>query len=124
MANFTAADIKALREKTGAGMLDVKKALEEAEGDAAKAEEILRIKGAKSAAKRADRAVSEGLVVSSIVDVDGGQRGVRLRRKAAESAPDQAGPGKGGQLHGLCGLLGPSRRLHGDGRDHRALCRA
>lgn len=76
MANFTAADIKALREKTGAGMLDVKKALEEAEGDAAKAEEILRIKGAKTAAKRADRAVSEGLVVSSIVDTDAGQRGV------------------------------------------------
>ena len=60
MANFTAADIKALREKTGAGMMDVKKALEEANGDAAKAEEILRVKGAKTAAKRADRAASDG----------------------------------------------------------------
>ena len=76
MANFTAADIKALREKTGAGMLDVKKALDEANGDAAKAEEILRVKGAKSAAKRADRAVSEGRVVSAIADVNGKQRGV------------------------------------------------
>lgn len=76
MANFTVADIKALREKTGAGMMDVKKALTEAEGDAAKAEEILRIKGAKTAAKRADRAASDGLVVSAIVEKDGGQRGI------------------------------------------------
>ena len=76
MANFTVADIKALREKTGAGMMDVKKALTEAEGDTAKAEEILRIKGAKTAAKRADRAASDGLVVSAIVEKDGGQRGI------------------------------------------------
>ena len=45
MANYTTADIKALREKTGAGMLDVKKALDEANGDAEKAIEIIRVKG-------------------------------------------------------------------------------
>ena len=47
MANYTAADIKALRERTGAGMLDVKKALDEADGDSAKALEIIRVKGLK-----------------------------------------------------------------------------
>ena len=47
MANYTAADIKALREKTGAGMLDVKKALDEANGDQQKAMEIIRVKGLK-----------------------------------------------------------------------------
>ena len=64
MANFTAADIKALREQTAAGMLDVKKALEEADGDVEKAVEILRLKGAKGNAKRADRSTSEGLVIA------------------------------------------------------------
>lgn len=64
MANFTIADIKALREQLGTGMTDTKKALEEAEGDRAKAVEILRLKGAKGNAKRADRSTSEGLVVS------------------------------------------------------------
>ena len=52
MANYTTADIKALREKTGAGMLDVKKALDEADGDAEKAIEIIRVKGLKGIAKR------------------------------------------------------------------------
>ncbi|MEZ7898544.1 MAG: translation elongation factor Ts [Flaviflexus sp.] len=75
MANYTAADIKALREKTGAGMLDVKNALAEAEGDAARAEELLRLKGLKSIAKREDRTASAGLVVSEVVDTDGGQTG-------------------------------------------------
>src|SRR3954451_2806027 len=69
MANYTAADIKALREKTGAGMLDVKKALDEADGDQAKAEEILRVKGQKGVAKREGRNASNGLVA---IDVDGG----------------------------------------------------
>ena len=52
MANFTAADVKALREQTGAGMMDVKKALTEADGDAEKALEIIRLKGLKSLSKR------------------------------------------------------------------------
>jgi elongation factor Ts len=52
MANFTIADIKALREQLGTGMVDTKKALEEADGDLEKAVEILRLKGAKGNAKR------------------------------------------------------------------------
>ncbi|MGC0143858.1 translation elongation factor Ts [Pseudactinotalea sp. Z1732] len=76
MANYTAADIKALRERTGAGMLDVKKALDEAGGDSDKALELIRIKGLKGVSKREDRAASDGLVASSIVAGEGGQRGV------------------------------------------------
>ena len=66
MANYTAADIKALREQTGAGMLDVKKALDEAEGDRAKATEILRVKGLKGVTKREGRTTSNGLVTASV----------------------------------------------------------
>lgn len=64
MANYTAADIKALREKTGAGMLDVKKALDEANGDQQKAQEIIRVKGLKGITKREGRAAAEGLVAA------------------------------------------------------------
>lgn len=66
MANYTAADIKSLRELTGAGMLDVKSALDEAQGDQEKAIEILRLKGMKSVAKREGRATSEGLVAAQV----------------------------------------------------------
>jgi elongation factor Ts len=62
MANYTAADVKRLREMTGAGMMDCKKALEENGGDFDKAVEFLRIKGAKDVGKRAERATAEGLV--------------------------------------------------------------
>jgi len=60
----SAADVKALREKTGAPMMDVKNALEEAEGDESKAIEILRKKGAASAAKRGGRGTAEGVVAA------------------------------------------------------------
>ncbi|WP_418277302.1 translation elongation factor Ts [Isoptericola jiangsuensis] len=73
MANYTAADIKALRERTGAGMLDVKKALDEADGNAEKAIEIIRKKGLARAAKREGNATSEGLVAVKVVDGDAGQ---------------------------------------------------
>ncbi|WP_030016026.1 MULTISPECIES: translation elongation factor Ts [Micrococcales] len=66
MANYTAADIKALRERTGAGMLDVKKALDEAEGDQQKALEIIRVKGLKGVTKREGRATAEGLVAARV----------------------------------------------------------
>lgn len=66
MANYTAADIKALREQTGAGMLDVKKALDEADGDRAKATEILRVKGLKGVTKREGRTTSNGLVTAQV----------------------------------------------------------
>ena len=64
MANFTAADVKALREQTGAGMMDVKKALTEAAGDAEKALEIIRLKGLKSLSKREGRQASAGLLAA------------------------------------------------------------
>jgi elongation factor Ts len=64
MANFTAADVKRLRELTGAGMLDCKNALSEADGEFDKAVEALRIKGAKDVGKRAERATAEGLVAA------------------------------------------------------------
>jgi elongation factor Ts len=66
MANYTAADIKALRERTGAGMLDVKKALDEANGDADKALEIIRVKGLKGVSKREGRSASDGLVAAHV----------------------------------------------------------
>jgi elongation factor Ts len=64
MANFSLEDVKALRERLGTGMVDTKNALVEAEGDMEKAVEILRLKGAKGNAKRADRSTSEGLVAA------------------------------------------------------------
>ncbi|GAA3749966.1 elongation factor Ts [Spinactinospora alkalitolerans] len=62
MANYTAADVKKLRELTGAGMMACKKALEESAGDFEKAVEILRVKGAKDVGKRAERTAANGLV--------------------------------------------------------------
>ena len=78
MAKIALADIKALRDKTGAGMMDVKNALTKAEGDVAKAEELLRLKGLKTAAKRADRKASSGLVISKILKDESGETGVLL----------------------------------------------
>ncbi|MCF8366733.1 MAG: translation elongation factor Ts [Bacteroidales bacterium] len=63
MANITAADVAKLRKQTGAGMMDCKKALQESEGDFEKAIEILRKKGAKVAANRADKDATEGYVL-------------------------------------------------------------
>ena len=66
MANFSAADVKKLRDATGAGMMDCKKALDEADGDFDKAIEMLRVKGAAKAAKRgAEREATAGLVATS-----------------------------------------------------------
>ncbi|MEP2937475.1 MAG: translation elongation factor Ts [Gilvibacter sp.] len=74
MANITAADVNKLRKATGAGMMDCKKALVEAEGDFDQAIEILRKKGQKVAAKRADRDSSEGAVIAKVND--GASKGV------------------------------------------------
>lgn len=63
---INAADVKSLRERTGAGMLDCKKALEEANGDLTKAAELLREKGLAAAAKKGDRVATEGVVESYI----------------------------------------------------------
>jgi len=64
MAEFTAADVKRLRDATGAGMMDCKKALTEADGDYDKAVEFLRVKGAKDVGKRLERSTTNGIVVS------------------------------------------------------------
>ena len=73
MANFTAADVKRLREQTGAGMMDCKNALQEASGDLEAAVELLRLKGAKDVNKRATRTAANGLVTA---ELDGTQAGV------------------------------------------------
>jgi elongation factor Ts len=65
-AEVSAADVKALRERTGAGIMDCKAALAEADGEIEKAIELLRIKGQASAAKRSGRATGEGIVASYI----------------------------------------------------------
>lgn len=64
MANVSLEDIKTLRDRLGTGMVDTKNALVEADGDLEKATEILRLKGAKGNAKRADRSTSEGLIAA------------------------------------------------------------
>lgn len=68
MANITAAEVNKLRKSTGAGMMDCKKALVEAEGDFDKAIEVLRKKGQKVAANRADRESTEGAVIAKVND--------------------------------------------------------
>jgi elongation factor Ts len=66
VANISAKDVKELRDRTGAGMMDSKAALQEAGGDTDKAIEILRVKGQAQAAKRGERAASEGVVASYV----------------------------------------------------------
>ena len=73
MANFSAADVKRLREQTGAGILDCRNALQEADGDLNAAVEILRLKGVKDAGKRAARTAGNGLVTA---ELDGNSAGV------------------------------------------------
>ena len=77
MSSISAADVKKLREQTGAGMMDCKKALVEAEGDFEKAIEILRKKGQKLSAKRAEREAKEGVVLTEISE--DGKRGVVVK---------------------------------------------
>ena len=75
MAAITAALIKQVREETGAGMLDVKKALTEAEGDVARAKEIIRAKGIQAAGKREGRKAQEGTIASKVVETANGETG-------------------------------------------------
>jgi elongation factor Ts len=72
MANYTAADVKRLREQTGAGMLDCRNALVDAEGNFDAAVEALRIKGAKDVTKRAQRTAGNGLVTAALQDTSSG----------------------------------------------------
>ncbi len=71
MAAYTAADVKALREKTGAGMMDAKKALEEAGGDMEAAVDALRAKGLATAQKKSSRTAAEGLVGVAVAGTSG-----------------------------------------------------
>jgi len=73
MANFSSADVKRLREQTGAGIMDCRNALQEADGDLDAAVEILRLKGVKDAGKRATRTAGNGLVTA---ELDGNSAGV------------------------------------------------
>lgn len=66
MANYTTADIKKLREETGAGMMDCKKALDEAKGNFDEAKEIVRQRGLAKAEKKADRETKEGYIASYV----------------------------------------------------------
>ncbi|MEL4164445.1 translation elongation factor Ts [Corynebacterium bovis] len=98
MANYTAADVKKLRETTGSGMLACKKALEESDGNFDKAVEILRIKGAKDVGKRAERTADEGLKALSAkigeklqlrraVTLEGDNVAVYLHHRSADLPP-------------------------------------
>lgn len=82
--NITAADVNKLRQATGAGMMDCKKALTEAGGDFEKAVEILRMAGQKVAAKRADNETSEGVI---LVDVSDSGKSAKVVAFACETEP-------------------------------------
>lgn len=82
--NITAADVNKLRQMTGAGMMDCKKALTEAEGDFDKAVEILRKAGQKVAAKRADNVTAEGVV---LIDVSDSGKTAKILAFACETEP-------------------------------------
>ena len=71
MANYTAADVKTLRERSGAGMMDCKGALDEADGDLNKAMEVLRLKGLKGVTKREGRTTSNGIVIARVASGKG-----------------------------------------------------
>jgi elongation factor Ts len=97
--SVSASDVKALRDRTGAGMMECKRALEEASGDAEKATEILRVKGQAKAAKRGERSAGEGIVahyvhfngrVGALVEVDCETDFVARNEEFAEFARDIA----------------------------------
>ena len=71
MANYTAADVKSLRERSGAGMMDCKSALDEADGNVDKAMEVLRLKGLKGVTKREGRTTSNGIIIARVVSGKG-----------------------------------------------------
>ena len=135
MANFTAADVKRLRELTGAGMMDCKKALDEADGDFDKAVEILRVKGAKDVDKRADRVAANGLVAVAGARDHRAQLRDRLRRQE-RAVPGARRPDRRRRRRGAagrrrrragarrCGRPDRRRRDRGPGRGHRREARA
>jgi elongation factor Ts len=71
MANYTAGDVKTLRERSGAGMMDCKSAMDEANGDLDKAMEVLRLKGLKGVTKREGRTTSNGIIIARVASGKG-----------------------------------------------------
>ncbi|AMY18764.1 translation elongation factor Ts [Rhodococcus kroppenstedtii] len=110
MANYTAADVKRLRELTGSGMLDCKNALADNDGDFDKAVEQLRIKGAKDVGKRAERSTAEGLVVAKdgvLVEINSETDFVAKNEEFqsfAQSVADVAAQGKPADVDALKAL--------------------
>lgn len=82
MAKYSMQDLKDLREETGAGLADVKKALEEANGDREEALKIIRVKGLKSLSKREGRSAGAGLIAAKVTDTKAGQRGTMVEVNA------------------------------------------
>lgn len=82
LANYSMQDLKDLREETGAGLADVKKALEEANGDREEALKIIRVKGLKSLSKREGRSAGAGLIAAKVTDTKAGQRGTMVEVNA------------------------------------------
>lgn len=82
MAKYNMQDLKELREETGAGLADVKKALEEANGDREEALKIIRVKGLKSLSKREGRSAGAGLIAAKVTDTPSGQRGTLVEVNA------------------------------------------
>lgn len=82
LAKYSMQDLKDLREETGAGLADVKKALEEANGDREEALKIIRVKGLKSLSKREGRSAGAGLIAAKVTDTKAGQRGTMVEVNA------------------------------------------
>jgi elongation factor Ts len=119
MANFTAADVKKLRELTAAGMMDCKKALEETDGDFDKAVDYLRVKGKKGVTKREGRSATNGLVTAYIeagarkgtllelnCETDFVAKGERFQQVAAELLAHVASSGQSEISAVLAGTIG------------------
>ena len=124
MANYTAADVKKLRELTGAGMMDCKKALDEADGNVDKAVEALRIKGQKGVAKREGRSAENGAVVSLIADdnTSGVLRRAEVRdglRRQGREVPGRRQRDRRARRRDLPGRHRGAARLRDRGRQDR-----
>src|SRR5690625_6415083 len=98
MSKITAADVKKLRDQTGAGMMDVKKALVEAEGDTEKAIDLLRKQGQKLSVRRAEREAKEGVVIAKVNENK--DQGVVIRLRSEEHTSELQSRG-----HLVCRLL-------------------
>ena len=118
MAQITAALVKELRERTGAGMMDCKKALTEADGDMEKAIEFLREKGLAAAEKKAGRIAAEGKALADVLE----HCADRVGQVAAEERGSAAGivgvlAGFGAHIHDLALLHDHSTLAVGNGHD-------